>query len=105
MAIVLSDLKTSFEGCLVDAQFDYFGARLAMADTSGKIVIEDQTEVTGKHNTQTISNAHEGAVAQISWFHPHFENMLISGGEHDKLIKIWKEVEGTWQLIDSQQTE
>lgn len=85
-ATTLADIQTECEGNIKDVQFDYYGARLAACDTTGKIVIQDQVEITGRNcnklgmlshtdnlgreHTNTISNAHEGAVAQIDWAHP-----------------------------------
>lgn len=39
---------TSCEGSVKDAQFDYYGTRVAICDTTGKIVIQDIPDVTGK---------------------------------------------------------
>lgn len=105
MSVVTAEIETPTEGRITDAQFDYFGARLAIADSCGKIVIRDQAEVTGSDNSFTIANAHSGEISQIAWCHPQFGCTLISGGKTDKAIKIWKEADGEWKSIENFMSE
>ena len=100
MTVVTADIPTTIEGRITDAQLDFFGARLAIADSSGKILIQDQPEVTGKEHSYSIANAHKGEISQITWVHPQFGGMLISGGREDNFIRVWKEIDGEWRCAE-----
>lgn len=86
-----------------DAQFDYYGRRLATASSDRTIRVFDvssdtQTllaELKGyylrlEEQNRLTHRRHEGPVWQVSWSHPKFGNLLASCA-YDRRVRIWKE--------------
>lgn len=79
---------TQHEDLIHDAQFDYYGRRLATASSDRTIRIFD---VGGDQQTLLAElKGHEGPVWQVSWSHPKFGNLLASCS-YDRRVRIWKE--------------
>lgn len=91
-----------------DAQFDYYGRRLAAA-TGAPVVPEDSKglpegdyavqiwDVTeGQQKLVGQLKGHDGPVWKVTWAHPKFGSLLATCGFDMKVI-IWKEVNGQWQ--------
>lgn len=75
-AAQFEQIQEACEGEILDAQFDFFKSKLAVCDTSGRIVIQDiQKDYANMHPSHTdhlftVPNAHEGAVSSLAWSHP-----------------------------------
>lgn len=80
-----------------DAQFDYYGRRLATCSSDRTIKI---FEIVGD-NRQHIADlqGHEGPVWQVSWAHPKYGNILASCSFDHRVI-LWREgPDGQWGQI------
>jgi len=94
-------VDTKHEGMIHDAQYDYYGRKLATCSSDGTIQIFDVTKDATTNGETTIElasfKAHNGPVWQLAWAHPKFGNVLTSCG-FDKKVNIWREVKsGEWQ--------
>eukprot|EP00456_Euglypha_rotunda_P050065 TRINITY_DN40188_c0_g1_i1.p1 TRINITY_DN40188_c0_g1~~TRINITY_DN40188_c0_g1_i1.p1 ORF type:complete len:311 (-),score=28.00 TRINITY_DN40188_c0_g1_i1:76-1008(-) len=79
-----------------DAQFDYFGKRIATASSDKTVKI---FSVAGDKQTFICDlKGHEGPVWQVCWAHPKFGQILASCSYDGKVI-IWKETPQGWKPI------
>jgi len=81
-----------------DAQFDFYGKRLATC-SSDSLVKVWQVDA-GDQYTQTGEIAmHEGPVRQVSWSHPQFGSLLATCG-YDKRVMVFREASpGNWVRV------
>ncbi|KAJ1500560.1 GTPase-activating protein S13 [Coelomomyces lativittatus] len=78
------------EDLLHDAQFDYYGKRLATCSSDRTIklfLVEGE-----QHTLIDTLRGHEGPVWCVAWAHPKFDSLLASGA-YDGRVLIWKENE------------
>lgn len=73
-----------------DAQYDYYGKRLATCSSDGTIKIIDVTKPEKLPILSEIPKAHSGPCWQLAWAHPSFGSILASCGFDNKVI-IYKE--------------
>jgi protein transport protein SEC13 len=99
----VGSIDTKHEGMIHDAQYDYYGKRLATCAADGNIQIFDVAKadlVKGENVTKLCSfKAHNGPIWQLAWAHPKFGNILASCS-FDRKVIIWKEVkQNDWQEV------
>lgn len=80
-----------------DAEFDYYGKRLATCSSDRCIKV---FEVSGEQVSHTADlHGHEGPVWQVGWAHPKYGSLLASCG-FDQRVIVWKEVaDNVWQQV------
>lgn len=80
-----------------DAQFDYYGKRLATCSSDRGIKVFD---VSGEQITHLADlSGHEGPVWEVSWAHPKFGSLLASCSFDNQII-VWKETaENVWAQV------
>ncbi|KAF9899618.1 GTPase-activating protein S13, partial [Lobosporangium transversale] len=79
-----------------DAQYDYYGKRLATCSSDRTIKI---FEVDGEnHRLSSTLRGHEGPVWQISWAHPKF-GCILASCSYDGKVFVWREQNGQWARI------
>lgn len=80
-----------------DAQFDYYGRRLATCSSDRTIKV---FELSGEHRQQIADlRGHEGPVWQVSWAHPRYGSLLASCSFDHRVI-VWKEgPDGQWVQV------
>lgn len=82
-----------------DAQFDYYGKRVATCSSDKTIKIHS---VGGEPNATGAPLAelrgHEGPVWQVAWAHPKF-GVILASCSYDRKVFIWKETNNTWEII------
>ena len=80
-----------------DAQFDYYGRRLATCSSDRTIKV---FELSGEHRQQIADlHGHEGPVWQVSWAHPRY-GALLASCSFDHRVIIWKEgADGQWLQV------
>jgi len=79
-----------------DAQFDYFGKRVATASSDRTVKL---FSLSGdKQSFICDLKGHDGPVWQVSWAHPKYGNILASCSYDGKVI-IWKESQQGWKNI------
>ncbi|KAJ2517485.1 GTPase-activating protein S13 [Coemansia sp. RSA 1939] len=83
---------TQHEDMIHDAQFDYYGKRLATCSSDGTIHL---FEVDGQQQkfVETLKE-HSGPVWQVAWAHPKYGSVLASCS-YDGTVLIWKETPGS----------
>ncbi|GJQ09921.1 hypothetical protein GpartN1_g1712.t1 [Galdieria partita] len=90
-------LETAHADMIHDAQFDYYGKRVATcsSDTTVKIFkLEGEQQVL-----EAELRGHEGPVWQVAWAHPKFGNILASCS-YDGTVVLWiEESPGTWSQL------
>jgi len=97
MATSNTSIETHHEDIIHDAQFDYYGKRLATCSSDRTIRIFEVLE--NSHTLIAELKGHEGPVWQISFAHPKFGNILASCS-YDRKVKIWKEnSKNEWNTI------
>lgn len=86
----ISTIDTKHDAMIHDAQYDYYGKRVATCSSDGYIKIFD---VSKPETTVRLASfkAHNGPVWQLSWAHPKYGNLLASCG-FDKKVSVWKEI-------------
>jgi len=86
--------ETGHAEMIHDAQFDYFGKRVATASSDRTIKL---FSLSGDKQTFLCDlKGHEGPVWQVSWAHPKHGTILASCSYDGKVI-IWKETQG-WKI-------
>ncbi|KAF9084363.1 GTPase-activating protein S13 [Mortierella sp. AD031] len=89
-------LDTQHEDMIHDAQYDYYGKRLATCSSDRSIRIFD---VDGEqHRLVDTLKGHEGPVWQISWAHPKF-GCILASCSYDGKVFVWREQNGQWARI------
>uniref|UniRef100_A0A7S0YNX3 Protein transport protein SEC13 n=1 Tax=Polytomella parva TaxID=51329 RepID=A0A7S0YNX3_9CHLO len=80
-----------------DAQFDYYGRRLATCSSDRTIKVFD---VVGSESVHLADlKGHEGPVWQVCWAHPKYGSVLASCSFDHRVI-VWKESpENTWSQV------
>ncbi|KAG0096434.1 GTPase-activating protein S13 [Podila epicladia] len=96
MAAAQHALETQHEDMIHDAQYDYYGKRLATCSSDRSIRIFN---VDGEdHRLANTLKGHEGPVWQISWAHPKF-GCILASCSYDGKVFIWREQNGQWSRI------
>lgn len=97
MATTIATIDTQHADMVHDAQFDYYGRRLATCSSDRLIKVYD---VSGdEHALSAELSGHEGPVWQVCWAHPQFGTLLASCG-YDRRVIIQREVApGQWTRI------
>eukprot|EP00188_Purpureofilum_apyrenoidigerum_P000652 Plantae.Rhodophyta-Purpureofilum_apyrenoidigerum.ctg12987.p1 GENE.Plantae.Rhodophyta-Purpureofilum_apyrenoidigerum.ctg12987~~Plantae.Rhodophyta-Purpureofilum_apyrenoidigerum.ctg12987.p1 ORF type:complete len:334 (+),score=36.48 Plantae.Rhodophyta-Purpureofilum_apyrenoidigerum.ctg12987:115-1116(+) len=91
-------IETGHTDMIHDAQWDYYGRRLATCSSDGTVRIFD-VDAAGDRKMEAELHGHDGPVWQIAWAHPMYDNVLASCGFDHKVI-LWKEAsKGMWQKI------
>ncbi|KAK3820309.1 MAG: WD40 repeat-like protein [Benniella sp.] len=89
-------LETQHEDMVHDAQYDYYGKRLATCSSDKTIKIFD---VEGEnHRLAETLRGHDGPVWQISWAHPKF-GCILASCSYDGKVFVWREQNGQWARI------
>lgn len=84
------------EDLLHDAQFDYYGKRLATCSSDRTIKV---FEVDGEsHMLIDTLKGHDGPVWCVTWAHPKFDSILASAS-YDGRVILWKESQGRYVKI------
>ena len=97
----MSAPTTTFESghadMIHDAQFDYYGRRLATCSSDKTVKIFD---VVGEQHVHLADlRGHEGPVWQVAWAHPKFGTLLASCSFDHRVI-VWKETQDNqWQQV------
>ena len=97
----MSAPTTTFESghadLIHDAQFDYYGRRLATCSSDKTVKIFD---VVGEQHVHLADlRGHEGPVWQVAWAHPKFGTLLASCSFDHRVI-VWKETQDNqWQQV------
>lgn len=86
----MASFDTQHEGFIYDAQFDYYGKRLATCSSDNTIKFFQVTEGETPILLSTLT-CKDGSAQRISWAHPKYGSLLASAGL-DKKVTIWKEV-------------
>jgi len=90
-------LDTQHSDMIHDAQFDYYGKRVATCSSDKSIKIFSVSD-----NTNTFLSelrGHEGPVWQVTWAHPKYGS-IIASCSYDRKVFIWKETNPNhWQSI------
>lgn len=75
-----------------DAQYDYYGKRLATCSTDGKIHIFDTSSKTESNKVTIPSDKQDnpGPIWKVAWAHPRFGTVLASCS-FDKTVSIHQE--------------
>ena len=93
-----STFDTKHEGIIYDAQFDYYGRRLATCSADGTIKVFQVEENEEFTQVATLQH-HQGGVLGVSWSHPKFGSLLASAGIDHKVL-IWKEMsQNSWNVV------
>ncbi|KAI9220515.1 protein transporter sec-13 [Blastocladiella britannica] len=83
-----TSFDSQHEDIIHDAQFDYYGKRLATCSSDKSIKIFDV-----KDDAQTLLDTlkgHDGPVWAVAWSHPKWGSLLASAG-YDHRVFIWRE--------------
>lgn len=94
---------TQHEDMIHDAQFDYYGKRLATCSSDRVIKVffvpDDQQ---AQNQLLAELKGHEGPVWQLAWAHPKFGSILASCS-YDRKVIIWKELaQNQWEKVKVQ---
>lgn len=86
-----------------DAQFDFYGNRLATCGADGLINIFAVAEAEPPSFVHSFAAyflaRHNGPVMKLSWAHPKYGSLLACGGYYRK-VQIWKEVTAaSWVMV------
>jgi len=82
-----------------DAQFDYYGKRVATCSSDKTIKIHSVTEGNNAGVPLADLRGHDGPVWQVAWAHPKFGGVLASCS-YDRKVFIWKETNtNSWEII------
>jgi len=93
---MISSFDSGQQEMIHDAQFDYFGKRVATASSDRTVRVFDVAE-----NRQALVvelRGYEGPVWQVAWSHPKFGNLLASCA-YDGRVIIWKEDYAGWRQV------
>lgn len=93
----LASFETGHGDAVHDAEFDYYGKRLATCSSDRYIKI---FEVVGEQVSHLADLAgHDGPVWQVAWAHPKFGSLLASAS-FDARVVVWKETaDNVWQQV------
>jgi len=81
-----------------DAQFDYYGKRVATCSSDKTIKIHN---VSDANTVQPLADlkGHEGPVWQVAWAHPKY-GALLASCSYDRKVLVWKETApNAWEII------
>lgn len=84
------NFDTKKDGIIHDAQYDFYGKKLATCSSYGVVSIYDMTSPTNTAVELASFQAHTCSIWQISWANPRFGNILATCG-FDKEVSIFKE--------------
>jgi protein transport protein SEC13 len=76
-----------------DAQYDYYGKRLATCSSDKIIKIFDVANNAITPVTDLVG--HEGPVWAVSWAHPKF-GIKLASTSYDRKVIVWSEERGVW---------
>jgi len=98
MATAQFTLDTQHQDMIHDAQFDYYGRRLATSSSDRTIRIFD-VSVPEQQTLLAELKGHEGPVWEVSWSHPKFGSLLASCS-YDRKVIIWRETsKNEWSAV------
>jgi len=82
-----------------DAQFDYYGKRVATCSSDKTIKIHSVSEGNAANAPLADLRGHEGPVWQVAWAHPKF-GVILASCSYDRKVFVWKETAAnTWEII------
>lgn len=88
MAAAAVSFESGHSDVIHDAQFDYYGRRLATCSSDRVVKVFD---VAGDQHIHVADlKGHEGPVWQVSWAHPKYGSLLASCSFDHRVI-VWKE--------------
>ena len=94
MATTLATIETGHADMIHDAQFDYYGRKLATCSSDRVIrvydIAGDAAGAPPKHVADIKS--HDGPVWQVAWSHPRFGSLIASCG-YDRRVCVHRETE------------
>ena len=95
-----SSVQTGHADMVHDAQFDFYGRRLATCSSDRVVKVFDAAGADGSQFAQTGEiAAHEGPVWAVAWAHPQFGALLASCG-YDRRVLVHREVApGQWLRV------
>ncbi|KAI3630889.1 hypothetical protein MIR68_012324 [Amoeboaphelidium protococcarum] len=104
MTSVLSQFDAGHEDMIHDAQFDYYGKRVATCSSDKSIHVYkiNSTDNQVDAGSKQILKGHDGPVWSVQWAHPQHGSVLVSGGYDGKVI-VWKETPSA-QSVGAQKT-
>lgn len=82
-------IETLHEDMIHDAQFDYYGKRLATCSSDRTVKVFDVGEGGATGQGETL-RGHEGPVWQVAWAHPKF-GPIVASASYDGKVIIWKD--------------
>lgn len=94
MAHITQRIDTGHTEVVHDAQFDFYGKRLATCSSDKVIKVYDV--VGDEHALSAELKVHEGPVWQVSWAHPQFGSLLASCGFDRRVIVQAEHAPGQW---------
>ena len=83
----IEKINTEISEDICDIEVDFYGNKLAVGVSSGKIYLFDNKN--GKTTKTSEVNAHIGPVLKVAWSHPSFGPILASGG-FDKKVNLFR---------------
>lgn len=96
MVPVLHQVDTNHEELVHDSIANFDGTKLATCSSDSRIKI---FELIGNQSKLLSElNGHEGAVWQLDWSHPEYDNLLASCS-YDRKVIIWREINNKWEKI------
>jgi len=82
-----------------DAQFDYYGKRVATCSSDKTIKIHNVSEGNNINAPLADLKGHEGPVWQVAWAHPKF-GVVLASCSYDRKVLVWKETSpNAWEII------
>lgn len=83
----IDNIITGIDSDICDIEVDYYGTKLAVGTSSGKLVIFNN--VNGKMTKVCEIIAHKGPIFKVGWSHPSFGPLIGTCG-FDKKVMLYK---------------
>ena len=83
----IEKITTEISEDICDIEIDFYGRKLAIGSSTGKIFIYDN--LNGNYSKISEVSAHIGPIFKLSWSHPSFGPILASCG-FDKKVNLYK---------------
>ncbi|KAH7098111.1 WD40 repeat-like protein [Auriculariales sp. MPI-PUGE-AT-0066] len=74
---------------VTDAQYDFYGLRLATCGVDHRIKVWQQEDSTHQWAVEDDWKAHDAPVTALAWAHPEFGTILASACT-DRTVKVWE---------------
>jgi len=92
-------VDTRHSDMIHDAQFDYYGKRVATCSSDKTIKVHNVSDTNNPNSQLAELRGHEGPVWQVAWAHPKFGS-IIASCSYDRKVFIWKENNAnTWEIV------